>query len=223
MGAAGHGGAAGDFGHPPRETPRGRFPPQAPGITGRAPRGCRPAGPCCREEQGSVLFFPSQTSVLRPRGGKGRQQASVPSSPAVGKGLCVAKGRERCLWGSFPLQTGSGSPLGRRHLSNRGKIHPWHMSNENVCFVWGPHGNRNEVHNCSKMRAPWGSPHSTQMQQSLEGPPATHVKKKTKKEEEKCHLWHVAHLRAVHSFFWLEIPLRIRCGVQRRAGTTCSP
>lgn len=40
------------------------------------------------------------------------------------------------------------------------------------------------------MRAPWGSPRSTQMQKSLEGlrvetkPPATHVKK-TKKKKKK--------------------------------------
>lgn len=55
-------------------------------------------------------FFPRKHRFYGHGGGKGRQQASVPSSPAVGKGLCVAKGRERCLRGSFPLQTGLGLP-----------------------------------------------------------------------------------------------------------------
>lgn len=169
---------------------------------------------CC-----TTIFFPLKSGVYSHREvtdvSKSRCRPALPwergfAAPERGHG------QGETFTEPFPLQP---SP-GRRHRATRATSILRARSHKPTCASSGDPVARKM--NCSNpfssKKVPSGrrarpAPRNAQLQAETT-PPATHVEVDG---EEKCYLWHIAPLCAIRSFFWLEIPFRLRRGVLRRA------
>lgn len=135
-------------------------------------------------------------------------------------------GQGRTFVGPFPLRPSPGG----RHGATRATSIPGARSRKPAPASSGDAVARKTKGKTPSLQKsplrPQGSPRSpvTPGHGQRQHPPHTHTHVEVD-DEEKCYLWHVAHLCAIHSFFWLEILFRLCRGVLRRAskGPPSSP